>query len=322
MKKLLLALGILACPLSGLANGPVYQNVVFVGSAPSGACVGGSPAQIVISTGVLYTCQSSVWAIVGGGGSFAYPTGTGIVRVASGTSWGTTAELSGDATTSGSNAVTVVGVNGAAVPTSASYVATNSSKQLVAATAPVTSVTGTANQIDVATGTTTPVISFDANALVGLGAARPLCRSHTDLPNTGSTSVNSIYSCTIPANTLGANSTITYQTGYVDAANSGSCTYHVYFGTTSTTVTDSVYSSGAAAASRVVLQNGILGNRNATNAQWFQTSGVVATTPTSGAGNVATNIDTTAASYLNFTTQNSVSGDACTTSFIEVDVQP
>ena len=61
-----------------------------------------------------------------------YPSGTGIPRVVSGTSWGTTAELSGDATTSGSNAVSVVKVNGGSVPASDAIVGTNSSSQFVA----------------------------------------------------------------------------------------------------------------------------------------------------------------------------------------------
>ena len=68
-----------------------------------------------------------------------YPSGTGIVRVSSGSSWGTTAELSGDATTSGSNAVTVVKVNGGSVPASKAFVGTNSSSQLVDATGTVCS---------------------------------------------------------------------------------------------------------------------------------------------------------------------------------------
>jgi len=69
MKKLLFLFGLLAtCPLIGRAQAPAYQNVIFVGSAPTGACTNGSPAQIVISTGVLYTCQASTWAVAGGGG--------------------------------------------------------------------------------------------------------------------------------------------------------------------------------------------------------------------------------------------------------------
>lgn len=46
----------------------MYQNVIFVSSAPSGACTNGSPARIVILTGTLYTCQTGVWGVEGGSG--------------------------------------------------------------------------------------------------------------------------------------------------------------------------------------------------------------------------------------------------------------
>lgn len=41
---------------------PVYSNVIFVSAAPTGACTNGAAAQIVVSTGVVYTCQSSTWS--------------------------------------------------------------------------------------------------------------------------------------------------------------------------------------------------------------------------------------------------------------------
>ena len=59
--------------------------------------------------------------------------GAGIARFAGGTQNATSAELSGDVTTSGSNAATVVKVNGASVPASASALGSNASGQLVAA---------------------------------------------------------------------------------------------------------------------------------------------------------------------------------------------
>jgi hypothetical protein len=60
--------------------------------------------------------------------------GAGIARFAGSTQTVTSAELSGDVTTSGSNAATVVQIEGAAIPASAAVVGTNSSKQAVAAT--------------------------------------------------------------------------------------------------------------------------------------------------------------------------------------------
>ena len=69
----------------------------------------------VVNCGTNITCSIvsgvATFAASGGGGGVTYPAGTGIVRVAGGTAWGTTAELSQDATTSGSNVVTVVGLN-------------------------------------------------------------------------------------------------------------------------------------------------------------------------------------------------------------------
>lgn len=43
-------------------------NVQYVVVAPSGTCNQQSPLQLVISTGVLYSCQAGVWGTVGGGG--------------------------------------------------------------------------------------------------------------------------------------------------------------------------------------------------------------------------------------------------------------
>jgi len=78
-----------------------------------------------VTTGV--TQASGVTAVPGAAGTG----GSGITA------------LTGDVTASGSGSVaaSVIQVNGAVVPTSAAYLASNSSKQLIAATAPVTSIT-------------------------------------------------------------------------------------------------------------------------------------------------------------------------------------
>jgi hypothetical protein len=141
MKRFLILL--LAVP--AFAQSPVIGgSVQYVTTAPSGACVASPPVKVLFSTGVIYTCDNGTWAASGGGGgpTFAYPTGTGFTIVTGGAAWGTTladplavahggtgtastltglmrgnasamtaAELSGDATTSGSNAVTLATVN-------------------------------------------------------------------------------------------------------------------------------------------------------------------------------------------------------------------
>lgn len=91
MKKFL---GLLALAMSVplIAQTPVYQNIIFTGFAPSGSCAPGSPAQIVISTGLIYTCQSGTWAEVSGGGGGGFTAG---------------GDLTGSSTDQ-----TVVGING------------------------------------------------------------------------------------------------------------------------------------------------------------------------------------------------------------------
>jgi hypothetical protein len=90
-----------------------------------GASANPSYAQLSLTAGVSGTLP------VANGGTGTGSTLTGLVRGSA--SAMTAAELSGDVTTSGSNAATVVQVEGAAIPASAFLVGTNSSKQLVAA---------------------------------------------------------------------------------------------------------------------------------------------------------------------------------------------
>ena len=60
----------LALPLAAFAQ-PSNPNVIYVSSAPSGACSASPPVQVVISTGVMYTCNNGTWAAVSGGGGSA-----------------------------------------------------------------------------------------------------------------------------------------------------------------------------------------------------------------------------------------------------------
>jgi hypothetical protein len=70
MKKILL-LAILAfcCVCPAQVVGPGFIN--YVTSAPSGTCSQGVPAQIVMGTGDIYTCQTGTWAKAGGSGAGA-----------------------------------------------------------------------------------------------------------------------------------------------------------------------------------------------------------------------------------------------------------
>jgi hypothetical protein len=139
------------------------QNLFAPGGAASqvyqqcGRWNGTAAAWLMFPTNVVPTSNiSGVLPRANGGLGFGTP-GTGILRDGSPTS---TAELSGDATTSGSNAVTVVKVNGGSVPASAAVVGSNGGSQLTAATTTgsgsvvlATSPTLTTPNIGAATGT-------------------------------------------------------------------------------------------------------------------------------------------------------------------------
>ena len=104
------------------------------GSYPNPTVAQVNGGTVPASAGVLGTNSSkqlvSVSAVpIANGGTNTSNTLTGIVR--GGSSY-TASELSGDATTSGSNAVTVGRVNGGSVPASAVSLASNSSSQIIA----------------------------------------------------------------------------------------------------------------------------------------------------------------------------------------------
>ena len=71
MKKLLFLLPLLLSTIRTAYAVPVYQNLIFVTTAPSGACPAGnlSPDEQVLSTGVIYGCVGGTWTSLTSGGS-------------------------------------------------------------------------------------------------------------------------------------------------------------------------------------------------------------------------------------------------------------
>ena len=92
--------------LHGQISAPVTPVNVY--TAPSGACSPGAPPQQVVSTGSIYTCQSSTWAQIsgGGGGSITGVTaGTGLSG--GGTTGNVTVNLSTPVSTANGGTVSV-----------------------------------------------------------------------------------------------------------------------------------------------------------------------------------------------------------------------
>lgn len=130
-------------PLSGLATqavDTVVANASGLSAAPTAValpttgtngCAGATQALTYNNSTHAFGCNT-----ISAGGTVT-TTGTpasGNLTFFSGATSITSGNLSGDATTSGTSAVTVVKVNGAAIPTSAKALASNGSNQIIAAT--------------------------------------------------------------------------------------------------------------------------------------------------------------------------------------------
>ena len=82
MRNLVLLAGL--CPLVACVHAQSAApgsriSIVNVLSAPSGSCTNGSPTQLVVSTGTLYTCQGGTWGPISGGGA-SLPSTTNVFK--------------------------------------------------------------------------------------------------------------------------------------------------------------------------------------------------------------------------------------------------
>lgn len=149
-----------------------------------------------------------------------------------------------------------------------------------------------------------------------------LCRSTTDVANTGGTSEVLLYSCTIPAATLGANSVFEYSALYSNSANAGTCTYYVHISNTAIAGNGVlVQTSSASAASRSLEQWGKCANRNSTSAQVCGGHNAVSTNIVGVSSATATYATATVPVYLTFSVVNSNGADTCTLQLATVTLQ-
>lgn len=118
-------------------------------------------------TTVTSTCTLSDSGVVAGDVTTYHTPAAGILRSSSGTQAIAASELSGDATTSGSNAVTVGKINGAAVPASASVLGSNVSSQLVAETNVSATTLSTATNCAVVGSSASPSVAMCGSAAAG-----------------------------------------------------------------------------------------------------------------------------------------------------------
>ena len=170
-KLFLAALALLATT----AFAQVTQTIIAPNSALPGSCTTAQLPTWLDSAGTFYTCKGGTPTAVGGSGTFN--------------------ALSGDATsTATGGATTVIQVEGGAIPVSGAVIGTNSSKQLVAATAH---------------GIETPLVCADTSAS---GTVQVCSTSPTFTPASGdcviytTTTANTGAGLTLNVNSLGAKS--------------------------------------------------------------------------------------------------------------------
>ncbi len=144
--------GTIACATCVAASSPGAGIAHFAGST-----------QTVTSSAVALGSDVSGTLPVANGGTGTTSTLTGLVR--GNASAMTAAELSGDVTTSGSNAATVVKVNGASVPASAAILASNGSSQAIAATTTGSGTTAVLATAPALTAITTDTLTATQNGL-------------------------------------------------------------------------------------------------------------------------------------------------------------
>jgi len=151
--------------LTATSPGGSSGNLQYNNSGSFGGFADGTSTQVLHGgrtfSAVSLTADVTGTLPVANGGTGTASTLTGLVR--GNASAMTAAELSGDATTSGSNAVTVAKVNGGSIPTSATALASNGSNQVIAAT-----YQGNGSKVQLSTGSTTSgnCAKFDVNGNV------------------------------------------------------------------------------------------------------------------------------------------------------------
>lgn len=195
------------------------------------------------------------------------------------------------------------------LPSLTNYASTTNAVALASGTTAATQSTGdTSNKL--------ATDAFVSAAVASIGGSSSLCKQAAPTANTGATTANVAYSCTVPANTLSASASVEIDAlFYSPSANTGTCSVGVEFYTSSTE------SAGARIATlypistggRQAILKGFVQNAGSTSSQTATAVVQVASGTLTVPGSPTSYSITTAAaaSYVNFVIQNSVAGDNC-----------
>lgn len=160
--------------------------------------------------------------------------------------------------------------------------------------------------VPVASGGTGATTALGASAAIG--ATHILCKTYVAVAGAADTAENTLGSCTVPANAMGANGGVIVYTHWTFTNNANVKTLRVrysgiggtaYFAPTKTTNISSIATT-------------YFGNRNATNSQAGGSTEINGNNTVFGTGGVTTSaIDSTASTTIVATCQKATAGDTC-----------
>lgn len=185
----------------------------------------------------------------------------------------------------------------------------------VRAEAQIPAVNSTATPVPLAQGGTAQNAASSQALTFALGAPYVLCRNAAAASHTGDTNETTIATCTVPANSLGANGRLRVYSvwGYTNSANAKNL--RVRF----STISGTAYAEVAPTTSTAIVLAFDIANRGATNSQVGKPT---ASGSASGTAAITSAVATTASTTLVFTAQLASAGETITLESSIVEVLP
>jgi hypothetical protein len=152
--------------------------------------------------------------------------------------------------------------------------------------------------------------------------SRQLCHSGVLIAQTGNTTANNVFSCSLPAGTIGLNSRIDIRVSVTSqAGNVANCSYNVRMGPLNTVSDASIMADGGFGASAFSFVNGSVHERNSASAQVIQWIG---SRNTSIANQSVTTLalSNASAQFINVWLQNGNSADTCNFQAADITLWP